>query len=266
MMKKVLLFFIATILTVVAACPEAYSRARKVTATGRCLQEDHMTGEQAIEFARREAKKEALRIAGVKEHVWSVFGVNLSSEGNDPAFLEAYSEQSFVAIDGMLSGYEEKITTEFNADLGVPIRVVTITAYVDAEGQVEDLTYKLRVDGLKDTYNNGEEFDCTLRIYGYDSFIKVFYFNDEEADLIYPVEFDRGMLYSKDAVHKIPANTKFIATKSPEDEHAYVNMVFVATRRNFPYTAKPDAKSIMSWIYNLPADERAFEMRSITIR
>lgn len=225
-----------------------------------------MTGEQAIEFARREAKKEALRIAGVKEHVWSVFGVNLSSEENDPAFLEAYSEQSFVAIDGMLNGYEEKITTEFNADLGVPIRVVTITAYVDAEEQIEDLTYKLRVDGLKDAYNNGDEFDCTLRIYGYDSFLKVFYFNDEVADLIYPVEFDRGMLYSKDVVHKIPANTKFIATKSPEDEHAYVNMVFVATKRNFPYTAKPDAKSIMSWIYNLPADERAFEMRQITIR
>ena len=264
-MKRIC-FFLLAMITMAAVSPEAYSRPRKVTATGRCLQEDHMTGEQAIEFARREAKKEALRIAGVKEHVWSVFGINISSEGNDPAFIEAYSEQSFVAIDGMLSGYEEQISTEFNAELGVPVRIVTITAYVDADEQTEDLTYKVRVDGLKDLYNDGDEFDCSIKIFGYDSFLKVFYFNDEEADLIYPVEFDRGIIYSKNMIHKIPAHTKFIASKDPEDDQAYVNIVFVATKRNFPYTAKPNAKSIMSWIYNLPADERAFEMKRVTIR
>ena len=264
-MKRTL-FLLLALITVAIVSPEAYSRPRKVTATGRCLQEDHMTGEQAIEFARREAKKEALRIAGVKEHVWSVFGINISSEGNDPAFIEAYSEQSFVAIDGMLSGYEEQISTEFNAELGVPVRIVTITANVDADEQTEDLTYKIRVDGLKDLYNDGDEFDCSIKIFGYDSFLKVFYFNDEEADLIYPVEFDRGIIYSKNMIHKIPAHTKFIASKDPEDDQAYVNIVFVATKRNFPYTAKPDAKSIMSWIYNLPADERAFEMKRVTIR
>lgn len=264
MMKRTLLLLLALII-MVAVSPEVDSRSKKVTATGRCLQEDHMTGEQAIEFARREAKKEALRIAGVKEHVWSVFGISVSSEGNDPAFMEAYSEQSFVAIDGMLSGYEERISAEFNAELGIPVRIVTITAYVDADEQAEDLTYKIRIDGLKDSYNDGDEFDCSLRIFGYDSFIKVFYFNEEVADLIYPVEFDRGVKYSKDSIHRIPANTKFIASKDPQDEHAYVNIVFVATKRNFPYTAEPNAKSIMSWIYNLPVDERAFEMRKITI-
>ena len=265
-MKRIVSILAIALLATCTLCPDIVARPKKVTGVGICVWDDHMTGVQAIEFARREAKKDALRNAGVEERVWSIFGSNLSSDSNDPAFFEAYSEQSMVTIDGLLKQYTENVRTEFDPESQTPRKIVEVVAYVDPDEQKGDPTYKMQVSGLKDWYADGEDFDFTIKIHGHDSFLKIFYFNDSEAELIFPNEFALGTVYKKDVTYKIPSTTTFKASKGPDEELANVNLVCVVTKRNFPFTAKPTAKNIMSWLHSLPVDERDFDMKNIIIR
>lgn len=260
--------FLVVLLSFCVSGQETAAKTKRVTATGKCLQEEHMTGKQATDFARRRAKEEALRLAGVEERVWSVFGMMSSSDKHDPAFFDAWSETSFVAIDGLVSVVEESVESFWNESVGLVEKVVTVTADVDEEQQKVDPSYKIQIEGLEDAYRHMEQFSCNLRIYGSDSYLKVFYFNDEEAALIYPQGFDLGNRYEKNTVHRIPDGLNNIeAYKGEDDEYTYANLMFVVTKREYPFTAsKPDAEIIMKWLFNIPADERVVEVRNILIR
>lgn len=54
-----------------------------------------------------EAKKEALRKAGVMENVWSVFGQISQESGTE--FHEAYSQMNVLAIGGMVNVTNKKV-------------------------------------------------------------------------------------------------------------------------------------------------------------
>ncbi|MBR5835328.1 MAG: hypothetical protein IKY66_04095 [Bacteroidales bacterium] len=224
-----------------------------------------MTGTQARDFARRRAKEEALRQAGIEDRVWSIFGMISSSDNNNPAFFDAWSETSFVAIDGIVKVIEEDAKPVWNDAVGKVEHVVEIVAEVSQEEYLADPEYKIQVEGLSATYRNQETFFCNIRIHGTDSYLKVFYFNYDDANLIYPQEFDLGYRYEKDVVHRIPGKSSFRALKDPEDSAVFANLVFVVTKRNYPFTEQPTPKNILNWIYNIPPDERAVEMRNIMI-
>ena len=80
-------------------------RVRK--AVGRWEVSDDITPKQAEEKALNEAKKEALRMAGVMENVWSVFGQVTADNGTE--FTEAYSSVSMLAISGMVNVTDKKV-------------------------------------------------------------------------------------------------------------------------------------------------------------
>lgn len=60
-----------------------------------------LTLEAAEERAFLEAKKEALRQAGIMENVWSVFGQITQENGSE--FQEVYSQVSAIAIGGLIN-------------------------------------------------------------------------------------------------------------------------------------------------------------------
>lgn len=252
-----------TVICVVALCIHADARPKRVTATKMWIQEENMTGLEATELARTEAKKEVLRLAGVTEHVWSVFGMNISSDSQKPHFFNACSEQSFVFMQGYLDNYTETVRTEWNAAECKPVKIVTVTADVDTDKFAEDPTYKIRVDGIKDVYKDQETFNCQFRIYGKDSYLKLFYFNDSYAELIYPNEWSQADIYEKDVRHEIPSI--FMFEKDPSQTDNYVNLIFVATKKNYPFTSEASAESIFEWIFGLAPEERAIEMKQVTI-
>ena len=52
--------------------------------------------------------------------------------------------------------------------------------------------------------------------------------------------------------------------KSAEVEK--VNIIIVATKKDIPYLGEPDYQSILTWIFNLPADQRTFYYNMTLIR
>lgn len=100
MRRNSLVKYLFLLLTLTLAAPLYAQKTVKVrNVQGRWQVSDNVTLKEAEERALMEAKKEALRRAGVMENVWSVFGQITQENGTE--FEEAYSQMNVLAIGGM---------------------------------------------------------------------------------------------------------------------------------------------------------------------
>ena len=226
-----------------------------------------LTGGEVMSRALHEAKEDALRKAGVGENVWSIFGMMSSSTNS--TFMEAYSEMSVMAIEGKVAVSNKDGSWILNKE-GNPVYTVKLDAEVTIDHNEEDLTYAISTKGISDHYNNGDKCSCTFTIDGSDSYLKVFFFNDEMAGMIYPStpeqkvqQFKLGETYT----FPVPQNGRqgAIQMRKNGDRPENIVILFVATKKNYPYIGDNDATSILQWIYSLPANERAIEVKQCVI-
>lgn len=256
-------------LTVSANPTETRSLEKKRVkgAYGEWSMSPDLTGGEVMARALHEAKEDALRKAGVGENVWSIFGMMTTSTSS--TFMEAYSEMSVMAIEGKVTINNETGSWILNKE-GNPVYTVKLDAEVTVDHNEEDKTYAISTDGIANHYSNGDKCSCTFTIDGADSYLKVFFFNDEMAGMIYPNtpeqkmrQFKVGEVYS----FPVPQNGRqgsIQMRKNGEDPENIV-ILFVATKKNYPYIGDNDATSILQWIYNLPADERTIEIKQCVI-
>lgn len=226
-------------------------------AVGRWEVSNDITPKQAEERALFEAKKEALRKAGIMENVWSVFGQVTSDSGNE--FAEAYSSVSMLAINGMVNVTDMNVSDEWDPGLKRDVKVVTIDAYVTKDETKEDKSYAIEVFDIAPIYKDQELFECSFKIHGTDSYLKFFWFGEDGAAIVYPNEEEGNQLFKAGTRYHFPVTTKIDmvmekADKSKDVEK--VNIIVVATKQDYPYLGDTDYQSILTWIYNLPADQR----------
>lgn len=230
-------------------------RVRK--AEGRWEVSGDVSAVQAEERALMEAKKEALRKAGVMESVWSVMGQVSSSDGT--SFSEAYSSVSTFSINGLVNVIDKKVEDYWDENLRRLFKVVTIEANVTKDDVKEDLSYKLEVKGIESVYKEDDIFKCSFNLYGTDSYVKVFWFTNDEAAMLYPNEYEGDQVFKVGQTYDIPVTDAIelvMAKSDPDVDTEFINVVVVATKKNYPYLEKMDMMSILSWIYSIPADQR----------
>lgn len=231
-------------------------RVRK--AEGRWEVSGDISAVQAEERALMEAKKEALRKAGVMESVWSVMGQVSSSDGT--SFSEAYSSVSTFSINGLVNVIDKQVEDYWDANLKRLFKVVTIEANVTKDDVKEDLAYKLEVKGIEPVYKEDDIFKCSFNLYGTDSYVKIFWFTNDEAAMLYPNEYEGDQVFKVGETYTVPVTEAIelvMAKSDPGVDTEFINVVVVATKKNYPYLEKMDMMSILSWIYSIPADQRA---------
>lgn len=236
-------------------------------AVGRWEVSGDITVTEAEERALMEAKKEALRKAGIMETVWSVMGQVSTSNGEK--FSEAYSSVSTLAINGMVNILEKKVEEVWDPNMKRMFKVVTIDANVVKNDVQEDMTYKLAVEGIDPVYKEGDLFECSFRVYGSNSHLKIFWFTNDEADLIYPNDYEGDEFFMAGSRYHVPVTDQIelVMSKShPEVDTEFVNIIVLATKRNYPYVGAMDFQSILSWIYSIPADQRVLHHESTVIK
>lgn len=261
---------LALLTLIVSANPtetRSLEKKRVKGAYGEWSMSPDLTGGEVMARALHEAKEDALRKAGVGENVWSIFGMMTTSTSS--TFMEAYSEMSVMAIEGKVTINNETGSWILNKE-GNPVYTVKLDAEVTVDHNEEDKTYAISTDGIANHYSNGDKCSCTFTIDGADSYLKVFFFNDEMAGMIYPNtpeqkmrQFKVGEVYS----FPVPQNGRqgsIQMRKNGEDPENIV-ILFVATKKNYPYIGDNDATSILQWIYNLPANERTIEIKQCVI-
>ncbi|MBO5709308.1 MAG: hypothetical protein J6S01_08200 [Bacteroidales bacterium] len=259
---------LAFITAAMFTAPSAYSQdieKKKVRgAYGEWSMSPDLTGSEIMSRARHEAKEDALRKAGVGENVWSIFGMMSSSTSN--TFMEAYSEMSVMAIEGKVAVSKED-GKWILSEAGNPVYTVKIDAEVTIDHTEEDKTYAISSNGISTHYNNDDKCSCTFTIDGTDSFLKVFFFNDEMAGMVFPSNArpeQKNTVFKVGETYSFPENGAIQMRKNSADPENVV-ILFVATKKNYPYLGENDAASILQWIYNLPANDRAIEVKQCVI-
>lgn len=226
-------------------------------AVGRWEVSNDITPKQAEEKALFEAKKEALRKAGIMENVWSVFGQVTSDSGNE--FAEAYSSVSMLAINGMVNVTDMTVQDQWDPGLKRDVKIVTIDAYVTKDETQEDKTFAIEFFDIEPLYKEGDIFECSFKIHGSDSYLKFFWFGEDGAAMIYPNEYEGNELFKAGTSYHFPItdSIEMVMEKNrKESEPEKVNIIAVATKKDYPYLGNTDYQSILTWIYNLPADQR----------
>ncbi len=236
-------------------------------ATGRWEVSGDITMAEAEERAMNEARKDALRKAGVMEKVWSVFGQVMTRSGS--RFEEAFSSVSVLALNGMVNVTDKTVEDIWDPAAKKLFKVVTINARVSKDDRQEDPGYILDVTGIEPVYKEYEPFSCTVKVYGADSYLKLFWFSEDGAAMIYPNSYEKNLLFKAGETYTFPVSDKIDLLMEKADsssEVEEVNIIIVATKTDIPYIGDADSQSILKWIFTLPADQRTFYYNMTLIR
>ena len=219
---------------------------------GRWEVSNDITMKEAEERALMEAKKEALRKAGVVENVWSVFGQITEEHGSE--FHEAYSQTSGVAIGGMLLVTNKEVTEKWDINLNRLFKVVTIDAEVKKDFE-EDKAYALEVKGIGTLYKVGDKLNFTVKVRGTDSYLKFFWFDSEGGSLIFPNDYEKSFLLKAEQEYSFPVMMDYQMFKQGKDAEK-MNLMLVATKEDIPFVGQVTYDNVLRWIYSIPNNQR----------
>lgn len=226
----------------------------------------NMTLENAEERAFLEAKKEALRQAGIMENVWSVFGQITQENGDE--FQEVYSQVSAIAIGGMLNVTKKTVDESWDPGSKRLFKIVTIDAQVK-EGEQEDRSYVLELTGIESIYKESESFSCSVKVHGTDSYIKFFWFDQSGGSLLYPNEYEQNQIFKKDDTYHFPLskNIDYKMEKMKKNlPSEKVNIMVVATKSDIPYIGEVNYTALLKWIYTIPIDQRCTFYQMVLVK
>jgi len=240
-------------------------RVRK--AVGRWEVSGDITVAQAEERAFMEAKKEALRKAGTDDGAWALLGPVCPADGEK--FYQEYTLVCNKAVDRLVDVLAKHVEDVRDSDTGCVFREVTINADVAVGEVMGDPDFKITVSGIDSDYVDEDIFTCSFTVHGSDSYIKIFWFTNDEAAMIYPNDYEGDQVFAAGGTYNVPVTDSIelvMAKSDPDVETEFINIIVLATKKNYPYLGEMDFQSILSWIYNLPADQRVIYHDSTVIK
>lgn len=244
----------SALLVVILSIASLHAQEKVKGVQGRWAVSGDVTLKEAEERALMEAKKEALRKAGVMENVWSVFGQVTQESGTE--FHEAYSQMNVLAIGGMVNITDKKVEEIWDAESRSLFKVVTINATVQKEEKV-DKAYALEVKGIAALYQSGDVLRATLKVHGTDSYLKIFWFDNAGGSLLYPNDYEGNALLKAGKEYPVPLTDKvsYLMEKQGRDSEK-INVMMVATKENIPFTDKVTYENVLKWVYAISNDQR----------
>ena len=264
-MKRVLFLIAILLMTAPAYC--GYSQNKKVrNVTGRCEITRDLSLSQAEQKALEDAKLNAMRKAGVSERLWSVTGLINEDDGSE--FSQVLSRMTTLEINGLIT-VRDVVYSEEVID-GRRYAVATIDADVKLVDTKVDLTFQMEVNGIKGVYESGENMTFTVKLYGHDAWLRVFWFDESGGMLLYPSSYDSDAPLKKDKEYAFPLNPSIDYVMEKLDKShkmETINIIAVATKRNIPFIEDAVTfDSVLKWLYTIPADERTAYREAIIIQ
>ena len=77
------------------------------------------------------------------------------------------------------------------------------------------------------------------------------------------------MIFKAGETYNVPVTDMIdlVMDKSnPQVDTEFINIIVLATKKDFPYLGKKDFLSILSWIYSIPADQRVLVHESTVVK
>jgi len=232
-------------------------------ATGISYLSDDITINQTKEKALEEAKKDAMRKAGVAEHI-SESNV-LYSLSQEKDFKQFFNSISTIEISGAITKtenirYEKKVDRATEKEF----MEATIDAEVIKYEKKLDPNFDFEETGIIGKYKENEHINFSLKTSA-DGYLKIFVIKDKTADLIYPNKYEKEVLINKDKVLQFPTNygIEYGFENITQNESQLVLIVF--TKKSIPFFKEINYENIISWIYSISPDERRIKSFQIMV-
>lgn len=273
-MKKTLIFII-----IISFCSFSFAQKPKtesVKAKGEWVLSEDISIEKAKEKALFEAKKEALRIAGVPENVFSVSLLSMGN-GNDQ-FQEIASELGRISIDGIVIVKEVEYTTIKDERTQMFKMIASIKADVIVELPESDPEFQLDIKGIKNSsYKENEELTFQLKSYK-DCYIRVFWFTSSlvgKGEMIFPYQdFYHDQLFTANQEYTFPlTDPLFVKTQTMvytiyKDKADLIEnniILVVALKNKIPYVGEVTYENVIRWLSKIDPSKKVDLWYPITI-
>ena len=227
----------------------------------------NITPEQARNKAIEEAKKEALRIAGITESIKAA-DVLSTFEANDRS-SQLFSSFSSIELHGAVTRYEiVKDEIEKNSIDGLLYAIVVIDATVKKYTSVADPEFKIDVRGLRTNgYRKGETIVFSVNP-NKEGYLKIFLFeNTEEAVQLFPNRYETNRRLNAKETLRFPTvvGIDYTAEKSTTDKQEHNLLLFVYTKSDIPFYGDLTAQRVLGRINEIEPSEREVVIESILI-
>lgn len=259
-----------------ACVPSQAQKTKRVTGEGVGYSSDIV---KAREMALFEAKKDALKEAGVYEAVKELATVYTA---NGDGFSQTYSEElSFLMIDGKVKLIADPVYADSTHTVeGIVEMHCSIRAEVVIEEQV-DPEFDMFVGGFKQAYHDGDEMTFSF-ISSKDCYMRLFYFDHGPGGGLYG-NMDYPDAEGRFADVKFRANTeikfpsfygapealrrscKWTAYNSGSEPIQTTYILIVVLKRQRPFLGEVTYDRVIKWLWKIPADERCVHWQAIQI-
>ncbi len=252
------------ILLIVSTSVVAQESIRVTNAIGRQIIAGNLSEDEARIKAISTAKVEALRKAGVTEHIQSYEMLYKSEVGNK--FEEVFMNDQFSEIRGAVKQYEV-VSVDKGIDEFKNFYIeVSINADVMLYDKGKDPAFQVSIDGIKQGYQNGELLKYSVTP-TQDCYLNIFNLYENNASLIFPNSYEKTRLFRAGEKLTFPLSnlmegyTLEKSTSQPETN----KLLFVFTKENIPYikfrlNQEGDQISsfedISAWFFSISPDKR----------
>lgn len=252
------------------SCVELVNAQREqaclVTATGSYVANQNETPAYGKAQALLEAKKQALREAGVLENISSTSIIVMG--GSNSEFQELSSELSRIEMEGRVRVKTQVDEKPSFTDDNLIKYSTTIKAEVVVEEAVEDLNFQFKMDGFKNLYLSGEKISFTLTP-AMDCYFRIFYFTGKSSEnaQIFPIDgiFKDVQFIGGEPVSFPPEDTRFLFN-APFDYTMEINeskdniehgvVLIVALKKPYKYVDEVTYENVIRWLAKIKRNER----------
>jgi len=248
----------------------------QVTATGRSVTRD-LPPSAAIEKAKEDAMREALRIAGIPQIVssTSVRIVEEKSSGKKIDYQKFFKEFAEIEVKGEVIIDGCVIKNQNFDQSGNMVTDVQISATVYKYTESVDRSFYFEIFGLGQEYyvDNKLSFDFEPRK---DCYLRIFTFTDSTANILFPYSNQKYPNLCDDESQLFKGKNK--VTFPLKDGISYVgelpegriseinNFFFVMLKEDIPVKNISSLEDILRWIYSIPPNMRYLRYEEILLK
>jgi len=222
---------------------------------------------QAKIQALNDAKINALKAAGIGEHINSYQLLFTSQQNND--YSQFFRSDIQAEIQGAVLSYEIKNEKTYCKSEFEIICEVTIDASVIKYDTKPDVTFNANIEGVKGAYNNDDKLTFNIKT-TQACFLTIFNITDKDAFVLYPNSYEKQTLLNKLEQFKFPISG-IDYTLHTDLKQETNRLIFVFSKTQIPFI-KMDKdqvtthENIFSWIYSIMPDQRKVEYLTLIIQ
>ena len=232
-------------------------------AVGKAYMSDDKTANQTKDKAIEEAKKDALKKAGVAEYIGSS-NVLLTAESNKK-ISQVFNSIASVELSGAITNIQNiRLQKKHDESAQQDYYEALIDADVIKYEKKSDPSFVFDIKGIRESYKANEALTFETIAYA-NGFLRIFLLSDSQCFQLFPNQYEKANSIKESEHLHFPINKGIAYSLDLKEEIESDNLIFVFTKNNIPFTGKENMNDILHWIYSISPDERRVKNFSFVV-